>query len=191
MNRGTKFRTEPAAARASTKENLGSPATGFAGLAKLSEAAPDGIKIIRFRPANIRLINRRLNLPGCCLPCLRQTEKQRTTTKQPHSLTGIDRSLHISDLSCTHKALTAVDRFHEEEVTMPTMVRAGRTFFAIRHDRARRLGVVYADSSWSGRAHRTFSRVEGMVLSPRHRAIGSRSRIVLGEDCPSAALVLA
>src|ERR1017187_6761037 len=58
------WRTEPAAARASTKENPRPPyATGSAGLATLVRGSSRRITIMRFRPANIRLINRRSNLP--------------------------------------------------------------------------------------------------------------------------------
>ena len=61
-------RTEPAAGGASTKENPRLPyATGSAGLATLVRGSSRRIKIMRFRPANIRLINRRSKLPRLLL----------------------------------------------------------------------------------------------------------------------------
>ena len=42
-------------------------ATGTAGLAPLVRGSSRRIKIMRFRPANIRLINRRQNLPRLLL----------------------------------------------------------------------------------------------------------------------------
>ena len=42
-------------------------ATGTAGLAPLVRGSSRRIKIMRFRPANIRLINRRSNLPRLLL----------------------------------------------------------------------------------------------------------------------------
>jgi len=55
--------TAPAAAEASTKENPRlAYATGSAGLAITVRGSSRRIMIMRFRPANIRLINRRSKL---------------------------------------------------------------------------------------------------------------------------------
>jgi hypothetical protein len=63
-NASSNSRTEPAADGARTKENPRPLyATGSAGLATLVRGSSRRIKIMRFRPANIRLINRRSNLP--------------------------------------------------------------------------------------------------------------------------------
>jgi hypothetical protein len=61
-------RTGSAAAGASTKENPRLPyATGLAGFAHLVRASSRRIMIMRFRPANISLINRRHYLPRLLL----------------------------------------------------------------------------------------------------------------------------
>ena len=63
MNANIISNTEPAAARASTKENPRSAyATGSTGLAITVRGSSRRIMIMRFRPANIRLINRRSKL---------------------------------------------------------------------------------------------------------------------------------
>ena len=49
-------------------------ATGSAGLATLVRGSSRRIMIIRFRPANIRLINRRQNLPRLLLALSSQKE---------------------------------------------------------------------------------------------------------------------
>jgi hypothetical protein len=60
--------TEPAAAEASTKENPRlAYATGSTGLAITVRGSSRRIMIMRFRPANIRLINRRSHLPRLLL----------------------------------------------------------------------------------------------------------------------------
>jgi hypothetical protein len=61
-------RTESAAAGASTKENPRRQfATGSAGLALVVRGSSRRIMIMRFRPANISLINRRHYLPRLLL----------------------------------------------------------------------------------------------------------------------------
>jgi hypothetical protein len=50
-------------------------ATGSAGLATLVRGSSRRIKIMRFRPANIRLINRRSNLPRLLLALSSKTAK--------------------------------------------------------------------------------------------------------------------
>ena len=53
----------------------------------LSEAAPDGIMIMRFRLANIRLINRRSILPRLLLALPSKDEKSKNNNKNhPHRL---------------------------------------------------------------------------------------------------------
>ena len=57
-------------------------ATGSAGLATLVRGSSRRIKIMRFRPANIRLINRRLNLPRLLLALFsksKNNDKNKTT----------------------------------------------------------------------------------------------------------------
>jgi hypothetical protein len=66
-------------------------ATGPAGLATLVRGSSRRITIMRFRPANIRLINRRSNLPRLLLPCPRKKQKQQQRQKQPHGCAGVDR----------------------------------------------------------------------------------------------------
>jgi hypothetical protein len=86
--------TEPAAAEASTKENPRLPyATGSAGLATTVRGSSRRIMIMQFRRANIRLINRRPNLPGCCSLCPREKAKgnykpQVSQSWHGHSLSG-------------------------------------------------------------------------------------------------------
>jgi hypothetical protein len=87
--------TEPAAARASTKENPRLPyATGSAGLALTVRGSSRRIMIMRFRPANIRLINRRLSLPRLLLVLCSRKDKNSCNNNHTEfaPLTG---SLHI------------------------------------------------------------------------------------------------
>jgi hypothetical protein len=102
------WRTGPAAAGASTKENPRLPyATGSAGLATLVRGSSRRIKIMRFRPANIRLINRRPNLPRLLLPLSSTNDKSKDNNKNNpidvHRLTGHS----ISGNLCTSHAGTA------------------------------------------------------------------------------------
>src|SRR5665213_314718 len=87
------WRTRPAAAGASTKENPRMPyATGSAGLANLVRGSSRRITIMRFRPANIRLINRRSNLPRLRLAVSSKKAKaKKQRQKQPHRCAGVDR----------------------------------------------------------------------------------------------------
>ena len=55
-------------------------ATGSAGLATLVRGSSRRIKIMRFRPANIRLINRRSNLPRLLL-ALSSGNNNKTTSQ--------------------------------------------------------------------------------------------------------------
>jgi hypothetical protein len=82
MSNYTNSRTEPAAARARTKENPRNLyATGFAGFATLVRGSSRRIKIMRFRPANIRLINRRSNMLRLLLALSSRKTKATATTK--------------------------------------------------------------------------------------------------------------
>jgi hypothetical protein len=103
--------TEPAAAQASTKENPRSPyATGSAGLAITVRGSSRRIMIMRFRPANIRLINRRSTCSGCCSLCPR--EKASATTKNiPTDFAALTRSLYIRAMrsSRNHWSVFRVD----------------------------------------------------------------------------------
>jgi len=58
-------------------------ATGSTGLAITVRGSSRRIMIMRFRPANIRLINRRSNCSSCCSLCLRETTKATTKTNPP------------------------------------------------------------------------------------------------------------
>src|SRR5215469_4400517 len=87
-------RTRSAAAGASTKENPRRKyATGSAGLAPLVRGSSRRIMIMRFRPANISLINRRHYLPRLPLT-LSSFEKKRPA--------HLDRSLDITSESPTN-----------------------------------------------------------------------------------------
>jgi hypothetical protein len=64
-----------------------------AGLALLVRGSSRRITIMRFRPANIRLINRRQSCPDRCSPCPRTTS---TATANPRAHPCyLTRSLHI------------------------------------------------------------------------------------------------
>jgi hypothetical protein len=69
-------------------------ATGSAGLATLVRGSSRRITIMRFRPANIRLINRRSNLPRLLLALFSNNDKNNHRDAQ--ELTG---SLHIRAFS--------------------------------------------------------------------------------------------
>src|SRR5215467_12232472 len=94
--------TEPAAARARTKENPRNLyATGLAGLATLVRGSSRRIMIMRFRPANIRLINRRSNLPRLLLALSsKNNDKDKSNPTDSRILT---RSLHIRDFASVEK----------------------------------------------------------------------------------------
>lgn len=79
---------ESAAAGASAKENPRRTfATGSAGLAWIVRGSSQRIMIMRFRPANISLINRRHYLPRLLLTLSSKRQKQ----KQPHQFADVDR----------------------------------------------------------------------------------------------------
>jgi hypothetical protein len=72
-------------------------ATGSAGLATLVRGSSRRIKIMRFRPANIRLINRRSNLPRLQLALFSQDGENNNNDKNnPTDVQGLTGSLHIS-----------------------------------------------------------------------------------------------
>ena len=67
----------------STKENPRLPyATGSAELAITVRGSSRRIKIMRFRPANIRLINRRLNLPRLLLALSSKNKESNDNNKR-------------------------------------------------------------------------------------------------------------
>jgi hypothetical protein len=71
-------------------------ATGTAGLAPLVRGSSRRIKIMRFRPANIRLINRRSNLPRLLLALPSKTGKNKNNGKNnPTDAQELTGSLHI------------------------------------------------------------------------------------------------
>ena len=67
-------------------------ATGSAGLAILVRGSSRRIKIMRFRPANIRLINRRPSLPRLLLALSSENGNDKSNPTDLRKLTG---SLHI------------------------------------------------------------------------------------------------
>jgi len=71
-------------------------ATGTAGLATLVRGSSRRIKIMRFRPANIRLINRRSKLPRLLLALPSNNSKSNNKSKNnPIDVQGLTGSLHI------------------------------------------------------------------------------------------------
>src|ERR1700678_2087130 len=81
-------RTGSAAAGASTKENPRRKfATGSAGLARVVRGSSRRIMIMRFRPANISLINRRHYLPRLLLTL----SSKRQIQKPPQRFADVDR----------------------------------------------------------------------------------------------------
>ena len=65
-------------------------ATGSTGLAITVRGSSRRIMIMRFRPANIRLINRRSNLPRLLLALSSGKNKSNDKQKQPHRLRRVD-----------------------------------------------------------------------------------------------------
>ena len=71
-------------------------ATGSTGLAITVRGSSRRIMIMRFRPANIRLINRRSNLPRLLLALSSGKSKNNDNDKNnPIDSAGLTRSLHI------------------------------------------------------------------------------------------------
>jgi hypothetical protein len=66
-------------------------ATGSTGLAITVRGSSRRIMIMRFRPANIRLINRRSKLPRLLLALSSGKSKNNDNDKQPHRLRRVDR----------------------------------------------------------------------------------------------------
>src|SRR5208337_495642 len=78
--------------------------TGSAGLATLVRGSSRRIKIMRFRPANIRLINRRSNLPRLLLALSSKGNKNNDNDKSnPTGSQELTGSLHISCLETRPK----------------------------------------------------------------------------------------
>src|SRR5258707_5627587 len=93
--------TEPAAARENTKENPRlAYATGSTGLAITVRGSSRRIMIMRFRPANIRLINRRSKLLRLLL-ALSSGKENANHQNKPIDLAQLTRSLHIGQV--THR----------------------------------------------------------------------------------------
>jgi hypothetical protein len=69
-------------------------ATGSTGLAITVRGSSRRIMIMRFRPANIRLINRRSNLPRLLL-ALSSGKSNGNNKNNPTDLAQLTRSLHI------------------------------------------------------------------------------------------------
>jgi hypothetical protein len=75
-------------------------ATGSAGLAILVRGSSRRIKIMRFRPANIRLINRRPNLPRLLLALFSENDNDKSNDKNnPTDVQRLTGSLHIRAFS--------------------------------------------------------------------------------------------
>jgi len=75
-------------------------ATGSAGLATLVRGSSRRIKIMRFRPANIRLINRRYYLPRLLLALPSKNGKRKNNDKnEPTDSQVLTGSLHIRAFS--------------------------------------------------------------------------------------------
>ena len=88
-------------------------ATGPAGLATLVRGSSRRIKIMRFRPANIRLINRRSKLPWLLLALLSNNKKSNDNNKNnPIDVQALTGSLHIRAFA--RKALRAVQFLRTE-----------------------------------------------------------------------------
>jgi hypothetical protein len=95
MNDATNLEPRASSGQASTKENPRLPyATGSTGLALTVRGSSRRIMIMRFRPANIRLINRRSKLLRLLL-ALSSGKEERKLPKQSHGLAQLTRSLHI------------------------------------------------------------------------------------------------
>ena len=78
-------------------------ATGSTGLAITVRGSSRRIMIMRFRPANIRLINRRSNLPRLLLAL--SSEKSKDNDKNnPTDSAGLTRSLHIRPMHSSSSA---------------------------------------------------------------------------------------
>ena len=69
-------------------------ATGPAGLATLVRGSSRRIKIMRFRPANIRLIHRRPHLPRLLLALSSENGNDKST---PHRHAAVDRVTLLSE----------------------------------------------------------------------------------------------
>jgi hypothetical protein len=81
-------------------------ATGTAGLATLVRGSSRRIMIMRFRPANIRLINRRSLLPRLLLALLSKNGKSNNNGKNnPTDALALTGSLHIRALFGTTKVV--------------------------------------------------------------------------------------
>jgi hypothetical protein len=101
MNSVAKFENRVSSSQARKKGNPRNLyATGSAGLATLVRGSSRRITIMRFRPANIRLINRRSNLPRLLLALSSKSIKCNGNDKyNPTNSQRLTRSLHFRDLS--------------------------------------------------------------------------------------------
>ncbi len=113
-------RTEPAAARSKHEGESSSCsyATGSAGLATLVRGSSRRITIMRFRPANIRLINRRSNLPRLLLALSSKNGKNNNTKTTPRMSQRLTGSLHIRDCLVT---VASVSAQHEADLAKAEM----------------------------------------------------------------------
>jgi hypothetical protein len=103
--------TEPAAARASTKENPRlAYATGSTGLAITVRGSSRRIMIMRFRPANIRLINRRSKLLRLLL-ALSSGKENANYQNNPTDLAQLTRSLHIRPFHLSRRSGVNISLF--------------------------------------------------------------------------------
>jgi hypothetical protein len=99
-------------------------ATGSAELAITVRGSSRRIKIMRFRPANIRLINRRLQLPRLLLVLSSKNHKSKDDqTHESRRLTG---SLHIRPSHSPNRSLLANGRITRLIGRMPAKSRFGK-----------------------------------------------------------------
>ena len=88
-------------------------ATGSTGLAITVRGSSRRIMIMRFRPANIRLINRRSNLPRLLLALSSGKSKNNDNDKNnPIDSAGLTRALHIRPTRSSTRLATCLPAFN-------------------------------------------------------------------------------
>jgi integrase len=118
MNRGTKFEDRASSSRG--KHEGESSAHLCDRLATLVRGSSRRIKIMRFRPANIRLINRRLKLPRLLLAQSSTNGISNDNDKiNPTDLQGLTGSLHIRWVAPTLTVERLLDRAHKQGAIAP------------------------------------------------------------------------
>src|SRR5277367_4445262 len=111
---------EPAAAGASTKENPRlAYATGSTGLAITVRGSSRRIMIMRFRPANIRLINRRSKLLRLLLALSSGKDKSNDNDKNNPQLCGVDTVTPYQAESLRHKHIETPQKENCHQCKLP------------------------------------------------------------------------